>query len=418
MLIIIIIIFAYNVRRAAGVATAPIDEPLWFMRSCEPPWRLDTEAQRFWAIDIPALNRWIYWTALKISGLDRVPDGEPRIFEYREGAIWSKDRVVMPAELFARRWEKDLKGWETEHGTYAPRHAILLMRAVNLLAFAITVCCLLYAARLILRTCPLAAAAIIPILGAPSIRRGIAFYLGSGDIFLLASLAGLLAFWLKRHLAGRGAGLITIVFGAGLCGLATSAKHTGVLAVLAFMTYLAAVSKGPARLWNPLIAASVAFAVFALLNPVVLWSPEHRWPWEACVAMIRRRNEQFYRQTAGIDGEAVVSLRRLVTSAFWWWPAAPLVAVGAWRRLREPWFLPLALWAGFLIAGAGAGLLSIRIVHLSYVAPLDMALLFAAGVCLLAHGERLPPRVGLDPGDGGDVPDLPVKLERSGLHEG
>ena len=371
--------------QAATAPTRPFDDPLWFTRSCYAPTTPDMAA-----VDIPAVNRWIWWAALKATGLDVIPVDEPLCWTAEDGMAYFQGRKQAWAWMHG-----DRPGWQNlsddalaynmgrTHGAYAPRKAVVLMRFVSLGVFVAAVAALWWAARRILRHPGTAAVAVLPILLAYALTGELSFQICS-TVHILAGYALVLAAWLYWHEHGARS-LSGLVIVSALCGCATAAKHNGILALAALVVYLAVYSRGTERIVRPVIACLVAFLVFVVVNPVVFRHPELN-PFGVLMAMIERRVTVAQRM-----GRTPISLLILAETIFWWWPVMPVAAVAAWRSRREWWFPPLALWTGFIIAGTALGLAEIGLAPSRYTAPLQMAAYFAAAVMLLApHRLSIP----------------------------
>jgi hypothetical protein len=374
------------VLQARGTPTTPFDEPLWFARSLVLPSDASDPDYRAWAVDVPAVNRWVYYAVLHATGLDEIPPGEPRCWSMRGGELrW----YGKPLPKWVREYYSDvyyLEWWDRNFGPYCPRRAVMAMRYTNIAFFALFAALLWCAAAQVLSSRLWATAAVLPILLAPTCLRpiGISFVTWSGDVFMAAAMSAALAVWLRYHLKGRGASASAIVAVGILCGLAVASKHTGVLLVAAYAVYLALTAKGLGRLLRPLAALLVAASVAALLNPIVFLYPGAS-PWQVIEMAADRRASVLARQLATLKPCPWGSL---MAGAFYWWPLVPAALAAVWACRRERWFAPVALWCGFLAGGAGAGLLRIRVMQERYALPLLTGFAFLSCVCAITAARK------------------------------
>lgn len=379
--LVVALITAFHLWQACHIWTWAIDEPLFFMRSTAAPWDASTTEKRFWAVDVMAVQRWAYYPALRLTGLDVVPaDEKPCWVETPRGIAWAgrpdgRLMVISPSDT-PDGWRTTLAEWNVRHGFYGPRRAILLMRVINLLTFDVLLVALLIAAWMILRS---AWAVIVAVPAAVSMWYcgPLSIITASGDVFMLAGLAmGLLAWLWLRQRRQDGTLIAAVAIGA-LFGLATAAKPNGVLGLAAYGA--SCVILYPRRLWLPVVAGAVAVGVFLLANPVSLSGPI-----DFCRAVMARRAEvnAHWHEINGFP-----AWQTLMTSAFFWLPLAPVVGYLAWISRREWWIMPLVMWSMVIAVGTAAGYLSMANPKPSYLAPMHVAF-WPCVVTLLIHTTR------------------------------
>jgi hypothetical protein len=376
LLALFALVMTAEVREALRRPLRGFDEPLWFMRSLVTPADLSTVRYRYWAKDIPGMNRWVYYVTLKLTGLDHIPAGEQPCWSIGSEFIMFQDNSVSvepKAPAFTT-----LADWEAVQGRYAPRRSIMAMRMADLGAFAVCVISLWFTAWLVLRHKWLAALTVTPLVLSPIFVRDLSFFVTSGDIFLLACLAATLAAMTFFHLRGRGTSSLSILIVSILAGLASSSKHPGVLAVAAFAAYLAWQSRGLQRIVNPMGAIMVSLATFAAINPVLVFCPGE-WPWNVCIDMMQRRA-----QVNRIQMSSYGVVTATETFKFFWWPFFPAGAYTLWASRKERWFPAVGCWAIFIIGGMLLGMITIKVSTFRYIAPLEMAVFFPVGLCIIA----------------------------------
>jgi hypothetical protein len=355
------------------------DEPMWFQRSLVTPANLSTPAYRHWAEDIPGLNRWVYFAALKVTGLDKTPaDAEP-CWSLENGIVHLNDMstgVDLVKDGYAT-----LADWEAKHGRYAPRDSIMAMRFVDIGVFLACLACMWWTARMILKSDWLAAFSVLPLVLSPVFSEDVSYVINSGDGFLAGGLAATLAGWTYFHLKGHGTSRWAILAVGALAGLATASKQTGVLAVVAFAAYLAWQSRGRERLVNPLMACAAAFIVFSAINWDVFFTPG-QWPWNVLATMVANRAQIVVHHYGGKPFSPLEAFK------FFWWPLLPLALYCLWVSRRERWFPAVGLWSIVIIVGTLAGMTGIRISAPRYLAPLEMAMYFPVSVVMLSLARR------------------------------
>jgi hypothetical protein len=147
----------------------------------------------------------------------------------------------------------------------------------------------------------------------------------------------------------------------------------------AFMVYLAWEASGWRRLTNPALAAIVAFAVYAAVNPAIVLYPG-AYPWDVALMIMQRRADVVNRYAASFGAASVV---QIINAQLYWWPVLPVIVLAAWACRKERWFAPLFLVALFLAGGTVLGFFQTRKVDARYGAPLELGLYFLLSVCVL-----------------------------------
>jgi hypothetical protein len=345
-----------------------------------PPTDLSTEEYRLWAIDVPSVNRWLYWAALKAASASEIPQSECRAWELKDGEICFFGKPGYVKWVTSDPGPEFLKWFERLHGPYAPRRGILALRMADLAGFGAMLVFLWLAARLVLRSDMLATLAVLPICMVHYWVTCIAFVSGSGDIFMMAGFAAALYLWLKYHLASEGASWRSVAVVAATLGLAMSAKHQAVVVLAAFAAYLFLYARGWRRLVAPAAAAAVAFAVFLFLNPVVLAHPD-AGPLRVLAMMVARRGEVVAEAQSRIPRQGLSEIWNL---DFYWLPFLPVAAAAFLAMRRERWVAPLLLWCASITLSSAFGLATIRYFQRNYLAPLEMSLYFTLALAALA----------------------------------
>jgi hypothetical protein len=371
---------------AATEDTLLLDEGIWFTRARVLPSDLSTDVYRRWAIDPPAANRWIYGAVLTATGLDKVPAGEKSPWSESNGEFYWNGRLLGP---YIRAYYKDhdtLEKWMAYAGSYTPRGAVLAMRAVNVTTFAVYITLMWLCALAALRSSLLATAAVVPIAvsHATMLPYGLSFYSWSGDVFMMAAMAGALLALIRFHEKGRAANVWPIVVVAGLTGLAVASKQHAMLALWAFIAYLAWQSRGWRRIANPILAASIAATVYMAVNPVMFLYPG-KWPWDIEMMIVAERGDVLMRYERSFG---LASAGQILSDSLYWWPIVPLALAAAWSCRREKWFPPVALFGFFLAAGTASALFRTGMLQARYMAVAEMGLFLLVSVCLMTVSLR------------------------------
>jgi len=382
LIAILAAVLGIEVWQAAETPTFPIDEPLWFRKAQATSAHTTDPDDRFYAIDVPGLNRWIYWPMFRITGFYKVPPGEKECWSLRKGRIYFEGTVTNPL------WPQNVtpeqfKQWVHRRGAYAPRSSIMALRLVNIAVYGVMLVALWWTAKAVLRSHWLALIPTASVAITPAFTTNMAFVTWSGDIFVLAMLAVTLAVWTYFHLRGNPTSRTAVIVTALMCGLTTSSKLNGVVVLFGYMAYLAIVSRGWSRLVKPAVAGAIAFAVFLAVNPVVFLFPDS-YPWEVLMRMVTRRSEVV---SAWVRREGPLPWTELVSHALFWWPLLPAAIWLFWRQRRASWFLPLALWCAFIVVGTLAGIIGVQRADDEYTAPILLSLFFPLATAMLALGR-------------------------------
>ena len=224
--------------QAVVTPTFPFDEPLWFMRSRVPPTDISRPEYRSWSIDTPSLNRWTYYCVLKATGLDAVPEGEPRAWHTENGVLYFGTERLPNDALTPRLSAAGLARWEGLYGPYAPRKAVIAMRMVDVAVYGVLLVCLWWTTRLALRSWGLAVIAVLPMTVIPLFAMRLAFASASGDVHFMAAAAAALAVWTYSHLKGAGASWAAVIAVSIALGFAAGSKHLGLLVLASYGLYL------------------------------------------------------------------------------------------------------------------------------------------------------------------------------------
>ena len=370
----------------AGVAwtglarpTVPRDEPLWLERARILPTDWSEPLYRHWAVDIPAMNRWLWGAVLAATG-QWSPAGEESCWQLSDDG---RQFLFEGRRVGQMQRTPPLTAREFGHivGPTAPRIAVVTMRATNLLCFAVALAALAWTARMALGRWAPAALCTLPVMLAPTLGDQIAWQSTSGDMLMIMWAALALAAWMRFHLRGDGTSNRALAVVAALLGASVASKHCGLLPLIGFCAYAAATERGWKRLGAPLAVCGVAFVVFAALNPVIFLSRAEA-PWTVCWQMAVRRKAV----VAGmVAARGALAWSAIVGSGFFWWPLLPIVGAVAWRARREAWFWPLAAWAGALGGGMLLGITCTRAAYPAYYAPIHLAVFYGAAIVLLAR---------------------------------
>jgi len=382
---VFLIMLLFAVLATAGVQgyfspTQPFDEPLWLMRSRVMPWDTSDRLKQFWAIDGPAVNRWAYTIGLKASGWYAPHPDEPPCWSYDgDKVLFFGDLTSGSVRLSTLRPGPPCS-WEWVHGPTAPRKAILAMRASNLLGYGILLILLWLAGRAALGHEVLAAVAVAPFVMASVWREWLAVICNSGDVWMLAGMAGALYAWLclARRRTRWGAAAVGFA-----CGFAIAAKYPAVLALAAFCGWAVFHCRGRERVLSPLAAGLASFLTWVALNPAI-WT----WP-DGPTAFFRASVEM--RQSGMVwlvSRLGRSSARYILVHCGYWWPFLPVVAVVFWRCRKEWWFAPVAWWSVVVAVGTFAGILWLGDASDRYRLPMELGAWFAGSIAVLSLGHN------------------------------
>ena len=353
------------------------DDPIWYHRSVRWPVRMEDRFDYRRAIDVPAVNRWVYGAALHAADLTSVP-GVPK-----------EDLSFSPPPV---------SSWTPEN-VFMPRSISFVMRGVNALLIPVMFGALLWVAASGLGSWTLALATILPLVMTSDLSRNTAFRIGP-DIFLLAGFAASLVVWQHFHKAGRGVSWKAVAVMGVVTGLTTASKLNGGLVLLAYALYAAVHARGVERLTKPIVACAVAFAVFVAVNPVFYLAGKA--PWTVVTDMLARRaeviekvNAQYGRYstykilTRAFDlvipttHVAGMHLRQVIVPM---WAGIPVfVAIQVWAAKRFAWMEPVVWWGVFIFFGT---MLTINNPVAWYTAPMYMGMAFPTAVAVIALAHR------------------------------
>jgi len=357
------------------------DEPFWFMRAQVAPFDFDGYKHQVMAVDQLALQRWVFWPALRLTGLDVVGPDERPIWEMKDGHMYYLERGYVPwrtpdswKAMDLRRYT--VEEWNDVHGEYAPRRAIVLLRLVNVCMYGLMLVCLWLAARMALRSETLAILPALPFVLLPFWNGHMSFILASGDVFLLCGFSATLALWLRCHLGGGASWKSAMALGV-LGGLTTSAKHPGVLVVAAVCGYLFLEGRRWLRLELPLLSFAVAVCVFVALNPVI-WLCPGRTPAEV-LSWISRCRQVHAAEVAAAN--LTVPISQMSQNLSFLWAALPATVMLAWGMRTNRWLKPVLWWGCFIAVGVTAGLFALLDPQPRYFAPVELAVFFTLTLC-------------------------------------
>jgi len=368
---------------AMQAAATPIhsrDEPLWFMRSGSTPADLSSPEKRFWAIDVPGLNRWVWWSALTATGLREPPRGE--------GPCWR----TIGSRLYWRGSEdpdsdaRALARTERMYGAVAPEAAIYAMRTTNVIAFLGGLAMLYAVALRATGSHAVSTAAVAPIVVSPLFALNLAFLCWSGDSFLFAGLALVLLVWTRRPQPTlRNAALV-----GAACGLALGAKLVAMPALAAYCAWALWRGRGRSRILAPAAACAAALAVFAILNPVVIMHPS-RSPIQiggnafgVLAAMCARRAQQ---SATLVASGMPLTWATMLAQFTPYWPLVPINIVASARAMRDPSRAPIALWGVALWGSTLAAYVIMGVSHRRYLGPAEYSLFFSTAVLVLGQSR-------------------------------
>lgn len=338
-----------------SLTTPPLlDENLGLQRVSFCPADFSGNEASWHAIDHPALSNWVDWAVLRALRADvsSVPAIDPN-----------------------RSYE-----WNVAH-RLAPRYPVMVLRAAGTTALVAAMVCFFFLCRGALGNPVWAFLIVAPLVLPPYLGRYVGGYIWTDPyLAFFTALSGLLL--VSFHLSGRPAHWARVICMGVIAGLAVSTKLNGGLILLAYAAYLAAVSRGARRFVLPAAAAAVAFAVFVAVNPV-MW---HGGPagWLGVMGEMLRMRARVLQMHAHLFGEFAFADRLLFLFPLWY--LLPVFAFFVVKARREKWFLPAALWAGFLIIGTVA---TTAEPFNRYRMPLDFGLAILVGLSVCQALERL-----------------------------
>lgn len=337
-------------------ANAPIleDENLSLSRLKLSPVAVDDAIGHWHAIDHPALFHWVDRAILRAAGVEigYVPE-------------------IIPAKGY---------DWNVANRA-APRRPVMVLRYAGAAALTLAAVCVFFMARAAVGGYLWGFLIALPVVVPPYFGRFVAASIKTDAyLALLIALAGLLL--LRIHLRGRPLRWPDVALMGVVAGLAVSTKLNGGLILIAYAAYLAAVSRGVRRFVLPAAAAAVAFAVFVAVNPI-MWHGGAAG-WLGVIGEMLRMRAQVLRIHTNVFGEYGFGDRLLFLFPLWY--LLPVFAFFVVKARREKWFLPVALWAGFLILGTVA---TTAQPFNRYRVPLDYGMAVLVGLSLCQAVERL-----------------------------
>ena len=354
--------------QSIGTPVWRFDEPLWFARSTVTPADVSTRERQFWAIDVPGLNRWVYWTVLTLSNLKRVQPDEAHCWRVLKDKMYWQDGVKPYFDAGI------LPQWERAHGAYAPPRVIEAMRFTNIAAFVLGLALLYAVAWRLSRSHAVSLVAVLPLVLSPLFALKLAFVTSSGDILLFTTLA--LVLWLWTWKPAPTFANVLIVGAA--CGLAVSAKHPGVLALGAYSVWLVWQSRGWRRILNPAIACGTAFLVFAALNPVVFLHPE-----ASCLRVLATMSVRRAKMAEALTVSHPMTIVTALSVLTPYWALVPLNIFAAIRAIRNVELAPLVLWSVVLWVGTILAYWLMGAAMEFYLGPVEYGLFFPTAVLCL-----------------------------------
>lgn len=344
-----------------ALAVGPyLDDTDGLQRFRQPAWRFDEHVAYYWATDHPAFCRWINHAALTLLG--------------------QQDCEIPPVNSV------DGFRWNKEHGRLAPRGPVRVIRILNVAWLCGALFCLALLAKTVLGSWEWGLLAVAPLALSREFGGGLgSFIFGDAHLAFFLSLSALL--WVRFHLKGKGCAWRSLAVMGVLSGLAVSCKHNAVFALAAYACYLVIVCRGVERAVKPLAFAATAFAVFVAVNPV-MWQGGPLW-WYSIAqdVVVHRFRRMAYQKTYYGESPLLTRLANIFDPLL----ALPLFAWLVWRARKQPWFLPVALWAGFL------GIATVLTIHIPFnrylmpvYVPLTLLVMLSTGTFCIARKQSTP----------------------------
>jgi len=383
--VVVAVLGAWTCALLLEATVAPVracDEILWLARSRVSPIVVSGDP-RAWAMDIPAVGRGIHFLVLSATGATK-SGNDVRCWQERGGTFYcmGKETEVRRTRSNPLPTIADVEAW---HGTYFNLDAILTMRYSNVVVFMAGVVFLLATSLRLMgrgRVLP-ALATVLPFALTPLFATDVVFVTWSGEVVLFSATAAFL--WtIVRLDTSTICRTAWIAAAAVAAGLATAAKLNGVFCLLILVIYLAATSRGWARVWDPVAASAVAGIVFVAANPIYLLNPP--WAWLGIAGEMVTRRTLILAAQAGRAGAMSWTLR-----LHWFEPYVALVpveAVLAWRARHDLGYRVVALWGTVLWLATATGILRLAMPEARYFAPLELGLVFSMAALALRRGPR------------------------------
>jgi hypothetical protein len=204
------------------------------------------------------------------------------------------------------------------------------------------------------------------------------------DAYLAFFLALSLLVWLVFHHSRNPLAPWRVAVMGVVIGLTVSSKVNGGLVLLAYITYLVIEARGAGRVLLPIVAAGVSFAVFLAINPIMLSDAPLGWL-HAIRDIIARRTEvlDIHRHNFGEFG---LGKRLAFLFPIWYLLPLPAFLIFIIKARGERWFLPVCLWSAFLIVGTAATLTQ---GFYRYIMPVDFAIATLVTLSVASVTRRL-----------------------------
>jgi hypothetical protein len=333
-------LFAPVVFYHALTAGVMLDDNDALRRMAVSPLDYAGEHNRLYSLDHPAIYRWVGRAVLSITG---TPIGE----------------IPTPDGEHDFQWNT-----ENRHAPWAP---VLVLRKTTATAYVLALLALFFAARVALGSYVwgffLGAWLAIP----ERLGWFVAGYIMT-DAYLALFIAVSLLVWLVFNRSRNPLAPWRVAVMGVVIGLAVSSKVNGALVLLAYMSYLAIRARGARCVLLPLEAAAAAFAVFVAINPIMLFNTPVGWL-SVIHDMVGRREEVLSIHKYNFGEFGIWQRLGYLFPLYYLFPL-PVFLIAIIKASRQPWFLPVALWAAFLIAGTAATLTQ---GFYRYVMPVDFA---------------------------------------------
>jgi hypothetical protein len=359
----VLFLAAYGPLTFHYALTAPItlDENEGLERIERSPLDLSLPYDYWTAIDHPAVFRWINRAVLRVTGVEI-------------GTIPTVDRSQSPR-------------WNIDHGRAAPRRPVMVLRCASATALVMAWLLLFYLSRLALGAWPWGFLVVAPLALPRHLAQAAGGYILT-DAYLAFFLALVVLVWVRLHVFGAPMRYRNVAMMGILIGAAVSTKLNAGLLLPAYAIYVALIVRGRAFWVRFLMFAAAAWGTFIILNPV-MWQafvPGHGGPlwWAHVVSDILTHRWRVIEMHKNLLGEYTIR-QRLGFFLPYWYLLPAFVVLLAWAR-REKWFLPVTLWAGFLLVGTA---LTANVPLMRYRLPSDMAAAVATMLAAVSTAQRL-----------------------------
>ena len=358
-----IFLAAYGPLTFHYALTAPMtfDDNEGLERIERSPLDLSTPYDYWTATDHPAVFRWINRAVLRVADVEI-------------GPIPEMDRM------------QSLE-WNVAHGRLAPRRPVMALRCASATALVLAWLLLFYLSRVTLGSWPWGFIVAAPLALPPNLARAAGGYILT-DAYLGFFLALAILVWVWLHLSPKPMGYQSVIIMGIVIGMAISTKLNAGLLFGAYAAYIIIMSGGPGRLVRLTAFAAAAWGAFVAINPVMwqAFTPGHAGPmwWPKVISDMMTHRWRVIEMHKNLLGEYTIWQRLRFFLPLWY--LLPLVVLLLARVRRERWFLPVVLWAGFLIAGTA---LTANVPLMRYRLPIDMALVTATMLAAITLARRL-----------------------------